>query len=128
MAIRTTPPQSDDDAPRPDASAEDHALFQSFMETHRFRFAKTMAAIPHSYTRRSDWARAGDPPGEKYDGSPGDLDFQWAARFILTHGTPRRFYSRTFIYYDLGEYEYWNMDGTPEDSIELINRAKKKNA
>jgi hypothetical protein len=82
-----------------------------------------MATIPHSYTRRREWAA--EEGGEMFNRGVGDTDFEWAARFIQTHGTPRYFFSKEFVYYDLGEYEYWTMGASPEET-EIINRAKKE--
>ena len=120
MAIRTRPPQPSGDTPPPEPTPEDAARFADLVESHRWHFARTMAAIPHSYTRRREWAT-----GDWGDGSPGDLDFVWAARFVQTYGTPRPFFSKTFVYYDLGEHEYWTMGADPFET-EIINRAERK--
>ncbi len=90
------------------------------MEGHRFHFARSMTSTPHSYTRRREWAS-----GDWGDGSLGDLDFVWAARFVQTHGEPRRFYSSIYLYYDLGDHQYWTMGADPEET-EIINRADKE--
>ena len=97
------------------------------MTGHRFHFAKTMARIPHSYTRRREWVAEGDPPGEMFDGCIEDLDFVWACQFILDHGYQQRFFQRVYTYYDLGDHQYWNTGDIPEKE-EIINRAERKGA
>ena len=112
MAIKTRPPQRPPQVP---ADPKDHQRFVRLLEANRWRFAKTMADIPHSYTRGKEW--------ESRD------DFTWACAFILAHGYQQRFFQRFFTYYDVGEHQYWIMapDGMtddPERAI-LINRAVK---
>ena len=119
MVIRTRPPQPESDT----ASPEDSARFKALMEGHQFHVARSMPDIPHSYTRRREWAKEGNPPGELWDHGAGDSDFVWAAQFVQTYGTPRDFFSKTFIYYDLDGHEYWTM-GAPPEETEIINRAE----
>jgi len=79
------------------------------LESMTWHFAKTMASIPHSYARRSEY---GDK--EKY---------KQIAAYIKAHGKPERFFHRTYNYLIGLEYKYWIMDDDPADA-EIINKAK----
>jgi hypothetical protein len=93
------------------------ADFAEWVAGRRWKFAKTMANIPHSYTLRY-WD----------DRAP----FYSAVRFILRHGYDRRFYSKTFRSYNLGPDYFWTYNGDdgntcPVDDTILINRAVNEN-
>ena len=81
--------------------------FAAFVTKGRFRFAKTMADIPHAYTLRQ-WNE--------------DDEFNAAVQFIRDHGYEQKFFSKTFVYYDVGPHQYWTM-GSPVPDTKLINRA-----
>jgi hypothetical protein len=90
----------------------DEAGFRGFIEARRWKFAKTMAHIPHEYTV-ADWV-------------PWGMDeFNDAVAFIMEHGYQQRFYSRVYTYFDVEEYQYWPMNGKEGYPI-LINRAVRK--
>lgn len=86
--------------------------FAEYVAKSRWKFAKTMAHIPHEYTVR-EWA-----PWYAHE-------FDAAVEFIRREGYPAKFFRRTYIYYDLNEHQYWwacNKEGVPI----LINRAVRK--
>ena len=87
----------------------DGNAFAMFVAGSRWQFAKTMASIPHAYTRRV-WCD--------------DKAFEDAVIFIRANGYQGEFYSRAYLYYDLGSYQYWTM-GDPVGETILINRALK---
>ena len=82
--------------------------FRGFIRARRWRFAKTMAAIPHEYTV-SEW-------------HPDRAMFEEAAQFIRDEGYAKKFFSKTYMYYDVDEHQYWTM-GSPIPETILINRA-----
>jgi len=82
-----------------------------FIATHEWKFAKTMAYIPHAYTLRE---RAADEPM-----------FERFVIHIRVHGYDGQFYSKTYRYFDFGPYQYWTM-GSPLEQTKLINRALTK--
>ncbi len=86
----------------------DAESFNEFVSSSEFQFAKTMTETPHEYTLRRKAAR--------------DDRFAEAVQFIRDNGFCRRFASRFYTYYRLGDYVYWTM-GAPVDETILINRA-----
>ena len=89
----------------------DDATFRAFISGRRWQFAKTMASIPHEYTVAA-W-------------TPGEQDtFRDVAIFIRAHGYQQRFFSRTYTYYDVDEFQYWTMDADPAVTT-LVNRARR---
>jgi len=76
-----------------------------------FTFAKTMENIPHSWICRKNFS---------------DNKFLKVMTFIQQNGYSDEFYSREYIYYDIGKYKYWVMtdDDGVDDSTAIINRAK----
>lgn len=90
----------------------DEAGFRAFIESRRWQFAKTMAHIPHEYTV-SDWK-----PWAREE-------FEEAVMFIREHGYARRFFHKTYVYFDVGEHQYWSM-GAPLEQTILINRAVRQ--
>lgn len=82
-----------------------------FIATHDWHFAKSMAHIPHWYCLRSD---------------QNDFErFKWFVTFIRENSREGRFYSRTYRYFYLCGYKYWDMDPTPE-VCDLVNRDEYK--
>lgn len=82
-----------------------------FIQTHDWHFAKSMASIPHWYCLRSD---------------QNDYDrFKWFVTFIRENSREGRFYSKTYRYFYLWGYKYWDMDPTPE-VCDLVNRDQYK--
>lgn len=78
-----------------------------------FTFAKSMANIPHSWICRKYYS---------------DSVFLKAMHFINDNGYTEKFYSKEYIYYNIGEYKYWVMtdDKGFDDPTAIINRAKIK--
>lgn len=84
---------------------------EKFISDNEWIFAKTMAYIPHWYCLR-----------EKY----GDKkEYAWAVNYMRKNSKEGKFGNRTFQYFYLNGYKYWDMDETVED-CDLINRDKYK--
>lgn len=82
-----------------------------FIKSHEWRFAKSMASIPHWYcllSERNDRDR-----------------FTWFVRFIRENSREGVFYGRRYRYFYLNGYKYWDMDPTPE-VCDLVNRDQYK--
>lgn len=87
-----------------------HEVFAAFVATSRWKFAKTMAHIPHEYTLRKNAAS--------------DALFAEAVQFIRDHGYSGWFGRTEYRYYDVDGWKYWTM-GFPVPETILINRAQK---
>lgn len=83
-----------------------------FIEKSYWKFAKTMANIPHAYTIRT-WD------------STDKVLFARFIQLIQSHGYDQRFYSKTYRYYDVGEYKYWIMTDQL-DEVVVLNRARRE--
>lgn len=86
-----------------------------FIAHSAWRFADTMATIPHEYTVKE----TGDGRGTAQSAEA----FDWFARYIQQHGKQGQF--RDFppqVYLTVGPYYYWTM-GVPDDETIVINRA-----
>jgi len=83
----------------------------AFIEANEWKFAKTMARIPHEYCLKE---RCTDP----------DM-FERFVMHIRRHGYEGRFFKRIYIYFDVGPHQYWTM-GDPLHKEILINRAIRK--
>jgi len=81
--------------------------FERYIAGVKWKQAKSMPNIPHSYTVR-DW----QPD-----------TFEQAALFIRHYGIGERFWSKTYVYFYYEEYKYWTM-GFPIEETIIINRAK----
>jgi|694.fasta_scaffold34382_5 hypothetical protein len=79
------------------------------LQSATFKVAKTMPKIPHSYTLKETWVS--------------QKDFNSVVMFIRNNGYVKMFYSKPFMYYNIGEYCYWTM-GNSLEITKLINRAK----
>jgi len=85
------------------------------LESHDYRFAKTMPQIPHFYTLRKNWED--------------DKLFEGVVQAIRDLGEIRPWPAppkkpwHKHSYFDAGEWSYWSM-GAPLDKTILINRAK----
>ena len=80
---------------------------RTFVESTRWRFAKTYAATwPHEYVVRN---------------SENAAMILALARHIFEHGVDGRFYSQVRKYHHEGGKVYWTMDDTAEETG-LINR------
>lgn len=90
-------------------------LAAGFIAHSAWRFADTMATIPHEYTVKE----TGDGRGTAQSAEA----FDWFARFIAEHGARGQY--RDFspqVYLTIGPYYYWTM-GAPNDETVVINRA-----
>lgn len=83
----------------------------AFIEANEWKFAKTMARIPHAYCLKE---RCTDP----------DM-FERFVMHIRRHGYEGKFFKKTFVYFDVGQFQYWTMGSSLHETI-LINRAVKK--
>ena len=75
-----------------------------------YKFAKTMANMPHSYTLKTTWSN--------------QEDFFLCVELIRTHGYQEEFLGKTYTYFDIGDYKYWTMGASVKETI-LINRAER---
>ena len=82
--------------------------FREFVASSPWKFAQTMANIPHEYSLR-----------KKHED---DQRFADAVQFIRESGYVQSFYGREYRYFDLGGHQYWTMGAPVEETI-LINRA-----
>ena len=87
--------------------------FRSFIDKHRWRFAKTMPQWPHEYTVR----RFDDPLEHQ-------VLFEEAAAFIRALGVCRKFEptGKRSVYLDVDGRQYWTM-GAPIKQTIIINRS-----
>jgi hypothetical protein len=88
----------------------------SLLNKAKFKFAKSMARIPHSYSLRAGWD---------------DAEFVEVVKYMREHGEKEMFYSKMYIYYYANGYKYWTM-GCPlhndaKTGTILINRAIHEN-
>lgn len=77
------------------------------LETHDYRYAKTMPKWPHWYTLRKTWGN--------------DADFVFAVETIREHGFTETWGGRQFRAFALNGWKYWTM-GSPIEETILINR------
>lgn len=82
------------------------------LESKDYRFAKTMAEHPHSYTLIDEWENK--------------QEFYNVVQYIRDYGVKEKFYRVTYIYLHINGYKYWTM-GAPLSETILINRAKNDN-
>ncbi|MFA6273648.1 MAG: hypothetical protein WC662_00625 [Candidatus Paceibacterota bacterium] len=80
---------------------------ENFIDQCSWKFAKTMADIPHSYVVR-DYLSENDKK-----------IFDEFKMFIRKNGYPEKFFSKEYIYYDVGGYKYWVLGN-------ILNRAEIK--
>lgn len=90
---------------------EDLKRVQKFIDDNEWIFAKTMAYIPHWYCLRKNYKD--------------HEEFAWFVDYIRKNSKEGRFGNRTYQYFYLNGYKYWDMDDTVE-SCDLINRDKYK--
>jgi hypothetical protein len=69
--------------------------------------AKTMRDKPHSYNVKAK--------------NQNKEAFEYLANAIDEYGKPKKFFSTTFYYLEIDEYQYWSCD--PKGKCALINRA-----
>jgi len=77
----------------------------------KFTFAKTMSNIPHSWIVRNRFP---------------DSEFLEVMNFIKDNGYAEKFYTKEYIYYNIGEHKYWVMTDKKgfNDPTAIINRAR----
>lgn len=73
--------------------------------------SKKYEKLPHAYSLREKWESE-------------ELFFK-VAQWIRDNGIKKPFFRTYFIYYELGEYQYWTMNDALENQ-NLINRAEIK--
>jgi len=87
---------------------------EDFVNNSKWRFAKTMAKMPHSYIVKENV----DPKL-----------FEELVLYIREHGEEREFriysHRKMYTYLDYNKYEYWTMGAPLEETI-IINKALKK--
>ena len=83
-----------------------------FIDGATWKFAKSMAKIPHWYCLREN----------AFDIE----EFEAFVQHIRDHGYPENFYKRVFIYLNVGEYKYWTMGDTLANTL-VINRTYIEN-
>lgn len=82
----------------------------AFVARSRWRFARTLAHIPHEYAVKGKGAYRRDW-------------FVAMVEHIRAHGYEDRWGRRTFIYLEVDGWRYWTM-GEPVAETTLINRAR----
>jgi hypothetical protein len=87
----------------------------SFIEGHDWRFAKTMAHIPHSYVVKKNCRSV--------------VEFERFVMHIRRHGYQARFGRAYYTYFDWAVdgviHQFWTM-GEPLSETIIINRAVKR--
>ena len=87
----------------------------SFIEGHEWRFARTVAHMPHSYVVKAKCRSTSE--------------FERFVMHIRRHGYKQRFGKSTYTYMDWPVdgvvHQFWTM-GAPLDITIIINRAVKK--
>ena len=79
------------------------------LNNQHYKFAKSMANIPHSYTLKKNWSDK--------------ALFDFIVQYIRDNGVKEKFFKKSYIYYYANGYKYWTM-GNSIEVTKLINRAK----
>jgi hypothetical protein len=79
-----------------------------FILENNWSFAKTMSDIPHWYIVKQKCTSR--------------FLFMEFVKYIRAKGYEQAFYSKKFVYCNIGEYKYWTM-GAPVEETTIINRA-----
>jgi len=87
--------------------------FRGYIESVRWKFARTMAKHPHCYTLK-EW----NPDLAK--------TFEAFVMYIRKHGYQRKFFNSVHTYLDVDGFTYWTM-GAPLHKTILINREVRYN-
>jgi hypothetical protein len=87
-------------------------VLREFIDTSKWTFAKTMPKWPHEYIVR-----------EKVDESL----FIILVRYIRDNGYEGMFYKKIITYFNDGEFIYWDMGGSLEETG-IINRCRKEDS
>lgn len=98
---------------------EERMIAVQLLLAHPWRSAtsKRYEKLPHQYTLRHQW--------------PNDDDFCWVVNYIRRVGYEQAFIGRVWIYYDIGDYQYWDCGGElhpvgGEVRVEGLNRARRR--
>jgi len=93
---------------------KDRTLIVELLLGHPWKAATSAKykTLPHQYSLRRHWD---------------DAEFVWAVEYIRRVGYEHYFIGRVWIYYDIGEYQYWDCGG-PVVEVGLINRAVRRSA
>ena len=113
---RLTPPPVEAPMRGPGVELPDErARVEQLLLSHAWKQATSAKyeKLPHAYTLRRTW--------------DSDEEFIWTVEYIRRVGYQERFIGRTWIYYDVGEYQYWDCGGAVTD-VGLINRALRRPA
>lgn len=79
--------------------------FLKLIEQNKWIFAKTMAEIPHYYIVRDKLSDNDKKAFDEFD------------KYIKKNGYSKKFYSKQYLYFNIGNYKYWIIDN-------ILNRAK----
>lgn len=77
----------------------------SYIESHRWIYAKTMPQCPHWYTLKKE--------------SKDQAMFERFVMHIRRYGTASKFFRKTLIYFRFGDYKYWSMGAPLDQTIRL---------
>lgn len=84
-----------------------HEKVKEILLSKKWKFAKTMATFPHSYTLEKNWT---------------DKElYKEVSDYIKANGEQRLFFRRYYSYYKIDGHEYWAMNIS--DGTGIINRA-----
>ena len=83
-----------------------------FIDENDWTYAKSMPRTPHEYCLKK---RCNDHEA-----------FEKFVMFIRENGYKKRFWKKTFIYFDVGGHQYWTMGAPLEDTIGSITGLLKK--
>lgn len=99
--------------PQPE-TPEERMLIVELLLGHPWKSATSAKykKLPHQYSLRRHWD---------------DEEFAWAVTYITRVGYEQHFIGRVWIYYDIGEHQYWDCGG-PVANVGLINRAVRRPA
>ena len=100
--------------PQPEQPA-DRARIEALLLGHLWKRATSAKyeKLPHAYTLRRTWAS--------------DEEFIWTVEYIRRVGYEQQFIGRVWVYYDIGEWQFWDCGG-PVSGVGLINRAVRRPA
>ncbi len=84
-----------------DIGAADFEQLQRLLLAQTWKFASTLANIPHWYTLRKNWAS--------------DEDFVWVIDALRRSGYQQRFGSLVYLYTDIEQFQYWDCGASGQD-------------
>lgn len=87
------------------------SLFRGFIERQSWIDAKTYKTAPHRYIVKTKLSEK----DKKI--------FELFALFIRKYGYEAKFWSKSFIYYEIDGYKYWTYGDPIEDTI-ILNRVR----